>query len=315
MARDNATVHRTMSAIRGKDTGIEIRLRKALTKKGIRYSLYSSKVIGHPDILFESLKIAVFADSEFWHGYHFEENEAKLVTHRDFWLAKIKRNMARDEEVNASLRGQGYKVLRFWGKEIEKELDRVVDEIMKNMEQRKRVLELRSKIEERTTLVYVEKDGAYLMLRRDKEKASLDPNHGKWIGVGGHQEVGESIPQCLKREVLEETGLRVKKYLYCGKVDFLYEGLPPERMYLYKVLDFDGELIECNEGTLAWIKKEDIPSLNLWPGDRVFLPLLEDQSKGPFDLALYYQEGELLDVIGPSYKKKGKRKCPKKRKP
>ena len=314
MGRDRAIVSKTMSHIRGKDTGIEKKLRKALTEKGIRYSLYSSKVIGHPDILLSSLKIAIFCDSEFWHGYRFEENEAKLVTNRDFWLAKIKRNMARDLEVNSSLRSQGYAVLRYWGKQIEKEMDKVLLDIEKTMEQRKRINELRSHIEERTTLVYIEKEGCYLMLRRDKEKAEEDPNHGKWIGVGGHLEKGESPAACLKREVREETGLRVKKYAYCGKVDFLYEGLPPERMYLYRVLDFDGELIECNEGTLAWIKKEDIPTLNLWPGDRVFMPLLEDLSKGPFDMALYYQDGELLDVVGPDYRSKGKTKCPKKRK-
>ena len=129
MKRDPAIVSKTMSAIRGKNTGIERRLRKALTERGIRYRLYSSKVMGHPDILLAGLKIAIFCDSEFWHGYRFEENVAQLDRLDSFWLKKIRRNMRRDEEVNATLRRQGYTVLRFWGNRINKDLDGVVREI------------------------------------------------------------------------------------------------------------------------------------------------------------------------------------------
>ena len=155
---------------------------------------------------------------------------------------------------------------------------------------------------------YIEKEGSYLMLCRDKEEG--DPNSGKWLGVGGHLEPGESPAACLKREVREETGLLVKKYRYCGKVDFLYETVETERMFLYVVDEFEGALHECDEGTLEWIKKEEVPNLKVWDGDRVFLPLLLSETR-IFDLALYYNEkGELLDVVGPFYKKE-KKQCKK----
>ena len=130
MKRDPAIVSKTMSAIRGKDTGIEKRLRKALSEQGIHYRLYSTKVIGHPDILIDSLKIAIFCDSEFWHGYRFEENETKLTSNRDYWVNKIRHNKERDEIVNKTLKEQGYLVLRFWGEQINKHLDEVVNEIL-----------------------------------------------------------------------------------------------------------------------------------------------------------------------------------------
>lgn len=117
--RDEATTSYIMSRIRGKDTGIEMLLRKELFARGVRYRANSSKVYGHPDISWKKYKVAVFCDSEFWHGFHFEDNEGKIHSNRDYWIPKIKRNMERDKEVNARLKEEGYLILRFWGKEIE----------------------------------------------------------------------------------------------------------------------------------------------------------------------------------------------------
>lgn len=142
MKRSPELNHKIMSAIRGKETGIEVRLRKALYAKGLRYRKNSKYIFGHPDVSMKGLKVAIFCDSEFWHGKNFAENEAKLTTNREYWVKKIKRNIERDQEVNVRLRGEGYTVLRFWGEEIEKHLDDCVDKIVAAVEQNKtRLLE------------------------------------------------------------------------------------------------------------------------------------------------------------------------------
>ena len=127
--RSEATVSYTMSRIRGKDTGIEMKLRKELYRRGFRYRANSKSIFGHPDISFKKYKVVVFCDSEFWHGYHFAENKTKIHSHTDYWIPKIERNISRDQEVNAHLLKEGYTVLRYWGFEIEKDLPRVADEI------------------------------------------------------------------------------------------------------------------------------------------------------------------------------------------
>ena len=129
MKRDPAVVSFTMSHIKGRDTGIEMKLRKELYRRGFRYRANSKYIFGHPDISFKKYKVVVFCDSEFWHGYHFEENKTKIHSHTDYWIPKIERNISRDQEVNAHLLEEGYTVLRYWGFEIEKDLPRVADEI------------------------------------------------------------------------------------------------------------------------------------------------------------------------------------------
>lgn len=310
--RDPETIHKTMSAIRGKNTGIERKLRKALTEKGLRYRLYSAKIFGHPDIAFPSLRIAVFCDSEFWHGYRFEENEKQLASLSSYWLAKIRRNIARDEEVNRTLKQQGYLVLRFWGQEIEKNIAEVVEKIEQAVAFRQRIVLAQRSIEEFTTLVYVEQKNQYLLIHRIKEEG--DVNAGKWIGIGGHLESGETPTQAMKREVFEESGLRVKKYYYYGYADFLNDAYPPERMYLYKVTEFDGDLSSCDEGVLAWVDKEKMLSLPMWEGDKAFLPYLNEPPLRPFRLALCYHGDELTDVDGPYFPEAPKRKKKKKAK-
>ena len=304
MKRDPATIHKTMSAIRGKNTGIEKKLRKALTEKGVRYRLYSSRVFGHPDILIGKLKIAIFCDSEFWHGYHFEENLAANPNLTAFWIEKIRRNIRRDELVNETLKRQGFTVLRYWGKQIEKEIDAIVDEILEVIAKREEIESWRSQIASRTTLAYIEKGDAYLLLHRVKK--DHDVNQGKWIGIGGHLEERETPVQAMKREIREETGLTVKGYRYYGYIDFLNDLAAPERMYLYKVTSFEGELIDCDEGELAWIKKEKMTDLPMWEGDKAFLPLLEEDAKTPLRLTLIYHGNKLDHVEGPFYLKKAK---------
>lgn len=121
----------------------------------------------------------------------------------------------------------------------------------------------------KTTLCYLEKDGKYLMLYRNKKEN--DPCEGKWVGIGGKFEPGETPEQCLRREIREETGLELKSFTHHGIVHFKSNELPDEDMYLYSSTEFDGDLIDCNEGELKWISKEDVLSLNLWEGDKFFL--------------------------------------------
>ena len=136
MKRDEATVSYTMSRIRGKDTSIEVKLRKALYEKGCRYRCNSKYIFGHPDISFKGVKVVVFCDSEFWHGKDFEENEKKIQSNRDYWIPKIKRNIERDKEVNKKLTQEGYLIFRYWGGEIQKNLDKCVTEILEGLSSR-----------------------------------------------------------------------------------------------------------------------------------------------------------------------------------
>lgn len=107
-----------MQRVKNKDSAIEVMLRKELWHRGLRYHKNSNKVYGHPDIVFLGKKIAVFCDSEFWHGYDWENRKKDIKSHQDFWIPKIERNIRRDNEVNAVLQESGWTVLRFWGKQI-----------------------------------------------------------------------------------------------------------------------------------------------------------------------------------------------------
>ena len=300
MARDQATVHKTMASIRGKDTGLEMAIRKRLHEKGVFYLTNSNRIMGHPDLYFPSAKVAVFLDSEFWHGFHYEEAIEKVKTNRPFWEKKIQRNIARDQEVNASLKGQGYLVMRYWGKQILEDPDAVATEIYEAVMRRRKLLSMTKGITNKTTLAYIEQDGKYLMLYRNKKKN--DENEGKWIGIGGHLEVGETYVAAMKREIYEETGLTVTSYSYFGSVDFFNMDHPGQRMYLFKVTGISGTLKDCNEGELAWIEKSKINDLPMWDGDRLFLPLLEGENSPKFRLLVFYgEDGELLDSVGPFY--------------
>ncbi len=146
-----------------------------------------------------------------------------------------------------------------------------------------------------TTLCYLEKDGSYLMLHRTKKKNDL--NSGKWIGVGGRFEPGESPDDCLIREVREETGFRLHSRRFRGIVTFDSDDAPEtEYMFLFTSDDFSGEETVCDEGDLRWVRKEEIGSLPLWEGDRVFLRLLFEDAPF-FSLKLTYRGGKLEKVL------------------
>lgn len=112
--------HKNMRAIKSKDSDIEVLLRKALWEKGLRYRKNVKSVYGHPDIAFIGKKVAVFCDSEFWHGFDWEDRKKTLDSNKEYWIKKIERNIARDKEVNDYLESHGWTVIRFWGKDIKK---------------------------------------------------------------------------------------------------------------------------------------------------------------------------------------------------
>ncbi len=120
---------RNMQAVKSSGSKIETALAKALWKKGYRYRKNDKSVFGKPDLCFKKYKIAIFADSEFWHGKDWEIRKHDHKSNQAFWHKKIERNIERDKEVNAELKKQGWKVLRFWGKDIEKNLSDCVAKI------------------------------------------------------------------------------------------------------------------------------------------------------------------------------------------
>ncbi|MFP9097581.1 very short patch repair endonuclease [Flavobacterium sp. RHBU_24] len=111
-----------MRAIKSKNTTVEIILAKALWHKGYRYRKNDKTIFGTPDLVFKKYKIAIFIDSEFFHGFNWEAKKDKIKNNRDYWVAKIEKNIARDQKVNEYLISKGWTVLRFWCSEINKNL-------------------------------------------------------------------------------------------------------------------------------------------------------------------------------------------------
>lgn len=145
-----------------------------------------------------------------------------------------------------------------------------------------------------TTLCYIEKDEKYLMLHRSAKKN--DGSGGKWMGIGGHFEEGESPYDCVIREVNEETGLTLIEPQYRAVVTFDSDEYESEQMHLFTCKSFTGELCQCDEGELHWIDKDKINELNMWNGDIVFLSLLETE-KEFFSLKLTYKGEELQEYF------------------
>lgn len=145
-----------------------------------------------------------------------------------------------------------------------------------------------------TTLCYVEKENKYLMLHRVKKQ--VDVNKDKWIGIGGHFEQGESPEECLLREAKEETGLTLTNWQFRGIVTFQAEGWDTEYMCLYTADSWEGELISCDEGTLEWVEKDKLTTLNLWEGDKIFLKLLAEDAPF-FSLKLSYAGDRLVEAV------------------
>ncbi len=150
------------------------------------------------------------------------------------------------------------------------------------------------KIPELTTLCYLERDGKYLMLHRVKKEADI--NKDKYIGVGGHFAYGESPDECLRREVLEETGLTLRAYRARGIVTFVYGDDVVEYMHLYTADAWEGELSECDEGVLEWVEIDRVCDLPIWEGDKVFFRLLV--ANAPFfSLKLVYTKDDALTEV------------------
>ncbi len=142
-----------------------------------------------------------------------------------------------------------------------------------------------------TSLCYIERGDSYLMLHRVKK--DNDENHDKWIGIGGKFEEGESPEECMRREMLEETGLDAKSWHYRGIVTFVSDEWGTEYMHLFKCSDYSGEIKECDEGVLEWIKKDELLSLPIWEGDKIFLRLLDTDCPF-FSLKLCYSGDNLI---------------------
>ncbi|MEE3486613.1 MAG: 8-oxo-dGTP diphosphatase [Bulleidia sp.] len=143
-----------------------------------------------------------------------------------------------------------------------------------------------------SSCVYLINDGKWLLLYRNVK--ANDVNHGKWIGVGGKKEAGETMEQCARREFLEETGLTLLNLRACGLVYFHYEHAD-EVITVYASSAYEGEMHACDEGTLAWIEEDKVMDLPMWEGDRIFLAKLMKRDAESFILDLYYDtDGNLI---------------------
>lgn len=146
-----------------------------------------------------------------------------------------------------------------------------------------------------TSLVYIVKEDSCLMLHRIRKEKDI--NHGKWIGVGGKFEPGESPEECMRREVREETGLYIDKYRYCGIVTFQSDDDETEYMHLFLATDFHGSLKSCDEGVLEWLPVSELTKIPHWVGDRIFLSLIMYGSFPFFSLKLVYRDGLLTGAV------------------
>lgn len=142
-----------------------------------------------------------------------------------------------------------------------------------------------------STVCYIEKAGKYLMLHRTKKENDI--NKDKWIGIGGKFEKDESPEECILREVKEETGLNIKSYKLKCIVTYVSTKWETEYMYVFTANEFEGDLIECNEGDLQWIDKEKIEELNIWEGDKIFIKKMQE-SNSFFTIKFEYDGDKLM---------------------
>ncbi|MBE5945249.1 MAG: 8-oxo-dGTP diphosphatase [Lachnospiraceae bacterium] len=146
-----------------------------------------------------------------------------------------------------------------------------------------------------TTLCYIEKNNCYLMLYRDKKEN--DQSQGKWLGVGGKLMDGECPDECVVRETMEETGLKLVSYRLRGFVTFVSDVYDDEMMFIYTADSVEGELnMECNEGTLQWVPKDRVLDLSLWEGDKIFLKELI-KGRDNLNIKLVYEGDKLVEYV------------------
>jgi 8-oxo-dGTP diphosphatase len=147
-----------------------------------------------------------------------------------------------------------------------------------------------------STLCYIKQNNQTLMLHRIKKENDIHKN--KWNGLGGKLEPGESPEECVKREVFEESGLIIESPNLHGVITFpKFDGIDDWIVFVYTANNFDGNLIECDEGKLDWVSDDQLLNLNLWEGDKIFIPWLT-QNKF-FSAKFIYEKKKLInyDVI------------------
>ncbi len=143
------------------------------------------------------------------------------------------------------------------------------------------------------TLCYVQdkKTNSTLMIHRIKKEN--DYHHGKWNGLGGKFEPGESPEECAVREVKEESGLNANSIKMKGFITFpLFDSVEDWHVFLFVIDDYDGELIDSNGGNLEWIPNEKLTEINLWEGDKIFIPWLFQEKF--FRAQFIYEDGEYI---------------------
>ncbi|WP_295718438.1 very short patch repair endonuclease [Mucilaginibacter sp.] len=126
-----------MSRIKSKNTKIELLLAKELWGRGVRYRKNDKTIYGKPDFSLKGIKLAIFCDSEFWHGKDIDSIEKRIDTNKDFWISKIQRNIARDVKVNEKLTIDGWLVLRYWEKDIKRNIQLIADDIIEKIKKLK----------------------------------------------------------------------------------------------------------------------------------------------------------------------------------
>lgn len=136
MQKTKEQISYNMRCVKNKDSNIELMLRRELWSRGLRYRKNVTKIVGKPDIAFLGKKVAVFCDSEFWHGFNWEERKKDIKSNQDFWIPKIERNIQRDIDVNKQLTEEGWTVLRFWGCDIKKNCSECADKIQEILKEK-----------------------------------------------------------------------------------------------------------------------------------------------------------------------------------
>lgn len=118
-----------MRKIKAKDTKPELKIRKVLWSLGYRYRKNVKSLPGKPDIVFSRLRLVIFIDGEFWHGFNWSIKKDRISSNREFWIPKIERNIQRDKEIDCKLSESGWRVLRFWEHEINKDIEACIGKI------------------------------------------------------------------------------------------------------------------------------------------------------------------------------------------